>query len=147
MQISREADYAVRALIDVAQLPDGRMASTKEIAQRQVIPPATLAKIIHQLARKELLRTERGMYGGVSLGRSATKITLLEILTAIEGPLVLNSCIVYPQECPLNPTCAVHDVWQKAQEEMVRILGGTTLAEAVKRQKEKERAGGGKRKG
>ena len=71
MQITRQADYALRAIIFLARLDDGKKASTSKIARQQNIPPSFLAKIVSQLSVAGLIHTSRGAHGGVSLAKPA----------------------------------------------------------------------------
>ena len=137
MQLSREADYAVRAMVDVAGFPSGTKVSTKEISKRQLIPMQMLIKIIAQLAKNGLLHTQRGRGGGIFLGKASEGITLLEVIESIQGPIILNRCVKYPQKCPLSGVCAVHDVWCEAQKQLVELLRSVTIADIVRRHKEK----------
>src|SRR5512139_427392 len=93
MQITRQADYAVRAVLYLAQLGAEQRAATSQIAQEQSIPPSFLAKIVSQLSVAGLLQTSRGARGGVSLARSPEQISLLEVVEAIDGPILLNECV------------------------------------------------------
>src|SRR3972149_9341168 len=92
MQITRQADYAVRAVLYLAKNGDQRSA-TSRVAQEQRIPPSFLAKIISQLSIAGLLHTSRGARGGVTLAREPREITLLEVIEAIDGPILLNECV------------------------------------------------------
>ena len=139
MEISRRTDYGVRVILDLASRPGSQRASTKEIADRQNIPTPFLAKIISQLSLAELVITHRGAGGGVTLSRPASEISLLHVIEALEGPIRLNRCLIEPQACPQNGHCPVHDVWSKAQLELITLLDVTTfdsLAETA-RQKRK----------
>ena len=128
MQITRQADYAVRAVHYLAQLGSEQRAATSQIAQEQRIPPSFLAKIVSQLSVAGLLQTSRGARGGVSLARSADQISLLEVVEAIDDPILLNECVadhgsscVFGEECPMRP------VWCEAQVELVERLKATTF--------------------
>ena len=93
MQITRQADYAVRAVYHLSQLEPGERAATSQIAEEQQIPPSFLAKIVSQLSIAGLLQTSRGARGGVSLAKSPEEISLLEVVEAIDGPILLNVCV------------------------------------------------------
>ena len=80
MQITRQADYAVRAILHLAQVKNGVQISTSTIAKEQGIPPSFLAKIISQLSITGLLHTLRGAHGGVTLARDPKDITLSKSL-------------------------------------------------------------------
>jgi Rrf2 family protein len=129
MQLTRSADYAVRAMLDVTAQTGSEQgrARTHEIAQRQNIPPALLAKLVPLLVRAGLLDSQRGARGGLVLARPAPEISLLEIVEAIEGPIALNRCTATPAQCNEMEQCSVHPVWQKAQDYLVELLKATSL--------------------
>jgi Rrf2 family protein len=131
MQLTRSADYAVRAMLDIAEQCSqnkGR-ARTHLVAERQDIPPALLAKLVPLLVRSGLLNSQRGARGGLSLARPASEINMLEIVEAIEGPIAVNRCTATPAHCDKIDHCAIHPVWQKAQDYLVNLLKSTSLAE------------------
>ena len=115
MQITRQADYAVRAVLHLARTGDQRTA-TSMIAEEQHIPPSFLAKIISQLSIAGLLHTSRGARGGVTLAREAKDITLLEVIEAIDGPIQLNECVGDNGICSFDDSCPLRPVWCDAQE-------------------------------
>jgi len=130
MQITRQADYAVRAVLYLTQLGEDQRAATSQIAQDQQIPPSFLAKIVSQLSVAGLLQTSRGARGGVSLARSPEKISLLEVVEAIDGPILLNECVgnggcTFGEDCPMKP------VWCDAQLELVERLNTTTFDQFI----------------
>jgi Rrf2 family protein len=127
MQITRQADYAVRAVLYLVQLGPDRRASTSLIAQEQKIPSSFLAKIISQLSVAGLLQTTRGARGGVSLARPAENISLLEIVEAIDGPIFLNECVIGDGICPFGDTCPIRPIWRDAQAELIDSLRTTTF--------------------
>ena len=128
MQITRQADYAVRAVLYLARMGDGTRAPTSRIAQEQQIPPSFLAKIISQLSVAGMVQTSRGARGGVALAREPEKITLLDVVEAIDGPILLNECVGDPSTCVFGDDCPVHSVWCEAQAQLVRHLAGTSFA-------------------
>ncbi|MCK4740922.1 MAG: Rrf2 family transcriptional regulator [Anaerolineales bacterium] len=128
MQITRQADYAVRAVLFLSGLDNGRRAPTSEIARKQHIPPSFLAKIVSQLSVAGVVQTSRGARGGVSLARAADEISLLEVVEAIDGPIMLNECVFDANACVFGDDCPVQDVWCNAQETLVKTLRGTTFA-------------------
>ncbi len=128
MQITRQADYAVRAVLYLSGLDNGRRAPTSEIAQEQHIPPSFLAKIVSQLSVAGVVQTSRGARGGVSLARTSDEISLLEVVEAIDGPIMLNECVFDSNACVFGGNCPVQDVWCNAQETLVKTLRGTSFA-------------------
>jgi Rrf2 family protein len=136
MQLTRSADYAIRAVIDIAQQVQDQTerARTHEIAQRQDIPPALLAKLVPLLVRAGLLDSQRGARGGLALARPVSEINLLEIIEAIEGPISLNRCTVTYPQCDRIDHCPVYPVWKKAQQHLVDILQSTSLQDLLQDQ-------------
>jgi Rrf2 family protein len=130
MQITRQADYAVRAVLHLARNGEQRIA-TSTIAGEQRIPPSFLAKIISQLSIAGLLHTSRGARGGVTLARDAKDITLLEVVEAIDGPIQLNECVGENGTCSFDDDCPLRPIWCDAQEELVSKLKGTNFADML----------------
>src|SRR5689334_14117635 len=105
MQITRQADYAIRAVLYVSRVGIDERTATKEIAQKQHIPLSFLAKIIAQLSVAGLLQTTRGARGGVMLAKPANDISLLDVVEAIDGPILLNECAHDENACVLGQDC------------------------------------------
>jgi Rrf2 family protein len=128
MQITRQADYAMRAVLYLSKLGLDRRAATSQIAEEQHIPPSFLAKIVSQLSVAGLLQTSRGARGGVSLARSPEEISFLEVVEAIDGPILLNECVADGGSCVFGETCSLRPVFCEAQSELVNRLESTTFA-------------------
>ncbi len=131
MQITRQADYAVRAVLHLAQMKNSERAATSIVAKEQRIPPSFLAKIISQLSIAGLLHTSRGARGGVTLAREPKDITLLEVIEAIDGPIQLNECVGSDGLCTFDEGCPIKSVWCEAQEELVARLKKTDFGQLM----------------
>lgn len=131
MQITRQADYAVRAVLHLARMGNTERAATSTVAKEQNIPPSFLAKIISQLSIAGLLHTSRGARGGVTLAREPKDITLLEVVEAIDGPIQLNECVGNDGICTFEEECPIKPVWCSAQEELVQRLKSTNFAQLL----------------
>ncbi len=135
MQITRQADYAVRAMVYLAQLEaqaqeeDAKHAATGRIAQEKNIPPSFLAKIVSQLSVAGLLKTSRGAHGGVSLAKPAEAISLLDVIEAIDGPILLNDCVGDAMTCTYDDSCPLKPVWCDAQKMLVDHLSKANFAQ------------------
>lgn len=130
MQITKQADYAVRAMTYLAQLPPEERAATGRIAQEKSIPPSFLAKIVSQLSVAGLLQTSRGAHGGVSLAKAAKDITLLDVVEAIDGPILLNDCVnTHYTDCTYMEDCPLKTVWCDAQKQLVDSLSKANFAQ------------------
>jgi len=125
MQITRQADYAIRAVRFLSNLETGQRAATSKVAIDQHIPPSFLAKIISQLSIAGLLTTSRGARGGVSLARPSKDISLLDVVEAIDGPIYLNECVADNSMCVFDDDCPIKPVWCEVQKELVSKLSAT----------------------
>jgi Rrf2 family protein len=128
MQITRQADYAVRAVLYLARLGENERAATSQVAKQQHIPPSFLAKIISQLSIAGILHTSRGARGGVTLAHEPKEITLLEVIEAIDGPIMLNECVGEQGTCLFDESCPLRPIWCEAQSELVTRLKNTDFA-------------------
>jgi Rrf2 family protein len=132
MQITRQADYALRAMLFLSRLEPNVRAATSQIAEAQQIPPSFLAKIISQLSIAGLIHTSRGARGGVSLARSPEEISVLDVVESIDGPITLNECSHGSEGCPFGEDCPLQPLWCDAQSELVLKLKNTNFAELTK---------------
>lgn len=132
MQITRQADYAIRAVRYLSNQQKSKNVATSRIAKEMKIPASFLAKIISQLSITGLLNTSRGASGGVQLAREASEISLLDVVEAIDGPILLNECVSNPGKCEFAEDCAMHPIWTEAQDALVKRLGDTTFEKLKK---------------
>jgi Rrf2 family protein len=110
--VTREADYAVRCVVEVARA--GR-TSAAQVARVQGISPTFLGKIVQSLAKAGILATRRGVGGGMSLAQPIEDITLLQVIEAVEGPLRINDCLQSPTQCGLVHECPAYPFLNEAQ--------------------------------
>jgi Rrf2 family protein len=125
MQITRQADYAIRAVRYLAKNSSEDRISTAKVAKEMKIPASFLAKIISQLSIAGLLHTSRGARGGVSLAREARDISILDVVEAIDGPILLNECVGSNKPCNFEEDCLVHPIWLEVQQSLVKRLKET----------------------
>jgi Rrf2 family protein len=132
MQITRQADYALRAMLYLSRMEPETRAATSQIADIQQIPPSFLAKIISQLSIAGLIHTSRGARGGVSLARNPEDISVLDVVESIDGPIALNECTHGTGSCPFGEDCPLQPLWCGAQAELVQKLRNTNFAQLTK---------------
>ncbi len=132
LQLTRNGEYAVRAVLFLASRPPGRPVLITEISESQEVPKSYLSKIMQQLVHSGLVRSRRGINGGFTLARPAESITLKETIEAVEGPIHLNVCLIRKGECHRDDFCPVHPVWQEAQRRLSEVLDGKTMADLVR---------------
>jgi len=138
MQITRQTEYAIKTLIELAGVPYGELISSKKISGRHEIPEEFLHKTVQLLSRAGLVVTQRGVQGGVRLARPLEDITIADVIEAMEGPLALNVCLSPGYQCENMKTCQVRKVLAAAQSAMLQELRKKSLAEIVAAGKEAE---------
>ncbi len=121
MYVTRKADYAVRCVLLLAGEP-ARIFSAAEIAHSMSIPRSFLAKILQELSRGGIVRSTQGTRGGYRLSRDPSRINLLEVIEAVQGPSAANACAVDKRVCSLSRSCAVHPVWVSVRESVEKKL-------------------------
>ena len=132
LQLTRDGEYAVRAILFLASQPLGKISLISEISKVQDVPKSYLAKIMQHLVKVGLVNSRRGAKGGFFLARPADRITLRQTIEAVEGPIYLNVCLIRKGECPRDEICPVHPVWREAQEKLFSVLESKTMAQLAK---------------
>ena len=129
LQISRKIDYALRAMIHLAGLPTGKVATLQDLSLPLHMPREFLAKILKVLSAKGLVRSSRGAHGGYQLARPARDISFLEVIEAVEGPVQLNVCLDDKDRCDVSAGCTMYQVWKVGQDRMLEVYRRTSLAQ------------------
>jgi Rrf2 family protein len=127
MQITRTADYGVRIMTRLASAPFGTRMTVAELARASRSTVAFTGKILQRLVGARLVVSHRGFEGGFELARPADAITLLDIVTALDGKLCINECLPDGAGCDRTATCAARSVWQRAQDALAAVLGASSL--------------------
>ncbi|RKE23673.1 BadM/Rrf2 family transcriptional regulator [Streptomyces sp. TLI_171] len=132
MHISAKADYATRALVELA-CDTERPLTCEAMASSQEIPFRFLKSVVGDLRRAGLVRSQRGCEGGYWLGRPASDITLLDVVRAVDGELITLrgeplSGLAYP-----GPADALPEIWREVEERAGEVLAGTTVESLVRR--------------
>ncbi|BAS28582.1 RrF2 family transcriptional regulator [Limnochorda pilosa] len=130
MQLSRQADYAIRLLFELAVRP-GEVRDVRSIAAASGVPAAYGAKLIQSLARSGLVRTQRGARGGVWLNQKPEEVTLQQVVEAVEGPTVYARCLLWPRECPADRPCPMHDFLDGLSQAVSGYLSSVRLSDLV----------------
>jgi Rrf2 family protein len=132
MIYSRSAEYAIRAFVHLAQVPEGKYAMVKNIAEQEQIPAHFLAKILQQLARKGLLRSSKGPTGGFAMRVDPGEVRLLDIVEALDGLAPFQQCASGLAECNDDMPCSMHDSWVALRSRIMDYLGRNTIADLVR---------------
>ena len=135
--LSQKARYALRALIELARAGPEAQLTAGEISQRSDAPRKFLEAILLELARRHLIISRRGKFGGYSLAREAEQISFAEVIRVIDGPLALAPCASQTafrkcDDCEDLETCALRPALLRARDATAEVLEGYTLAEAAR---------------
>lgn len=134
--ISQKAQYAFRALIDLARAGEGGSRQIGEIAEAQGLPKKFLEQILLDLKHHGLVTSRRGKSGGYMLLRPADTMTFGEVLRIVEGPIAPLPCLsrtAYRRcdSCASERDCEIRQVFARVAEATRRVLDGTTIADAA----------------
>jgi len=132
LELGRRADYAVRAVVDLARHHQGgQRRKARVIAEEMDIPASYVPQILAELVRAGLVISLAGRDGGYQLARPTDEISLIEVIRAVEGDLGSRMCVLRSGPCRWDGVCAVHVPWGRAQNAMLDELAEITLAELV----------------
>jgi Rrf2 family protein len=131
MRMSAKAEYAVRAMTQLAAEPPGILIKTDDLAKAQGIPAQFLVDILSALRADRLVRSQRGRDGGYELARPADQISIADVLRCIDGPLASVRDIGLGDLPYSGPTAALTDVWRALRASMRAVLEDTTLSDVA----------------
>ena len=129
--MSAKAEYAVRAMTQLASVDGGGLVKTDDLAKAQGIPAQFLVDILSDLRSDRLVRSHRGRDGGYELARPATEISIADVLRCIDGPLASVRDIGLGDLPYSGPTKALTDVWRALRASKRSVLEKTTLADVA----------------
>ena len=128
LKLSKKADYGLIAVRHLAMRHLTGACSAKEIARAYGIPTELLAKILQKLVKRGLLASQQGADGGYALARDPATVTAFEVIKAIDGPLLITSCVTAHGDCSQAPTCTVKEPLSKVNEIIVNALNSVTIS-------------------
>ena len=128
LKLSKKADYGLIAVRHLAMRHLAGACSAKEIARTYGIPTELLAKILQKLVKRGLLISQQGAEGGYALARDPATVTAFEVIKAIDGPLLITSCVTAHGDCNQALTCTVKEPLGKVNEIIVKALNSVTIS-------------------
>ena len=132
LKLTKKADYGLIALRHLAVNSSDVSSSAKAIADCYGIPLPLLAKILQKLTKLGMLQSLPGTNGGYRLAREASRITALEVIRAIDGPIILTSCFTEHGECSHSEKCTVRTPLRKVHEGILNLLETITISDMSK---------------
>jgi Rrf2 family protein len=130
MIFTSTTEYAIRGLSELAcRCTPGRSLLLDELVTGTTLPRDFVAKIFQKLVKARILRSAKGRGGGFALARPAHEITLMHIVEAIEGPSLLDQCVVGLEKCNDTMPCPQHDLYKPIRQRLKDYMNTTTLAD------------------
>jgi len=128
MQLTRAADYGVRVMIQLTALASNGRVSLPDLAHATGAPESFLSKVLQSLARAGLITSRRGQQGGFHITPLGAAASMRDVIEALDGAICLNVCLSPGRSCSRKAHCPAHPVWIEAQQAMMQVLSGATIA-------------------
>ncbi|MEW5981545.1 MAG: Rrf2 family transcriptional regulator [Acidobacteriota bacterium] len=132
MQLTRAADFGVRAMVHLASLEPGTRVPLGALSAAADVSPAFLSKVLQRLVRAGYVSSRRGRTGGFALVPREISLTLLDIISALDGLPPLNDCLKTEDACLRRTWCGVYPVWQQAQAQLRALMAAASLDSLVR---------------
>lgn len=137
--LNQTAEYAMRAVVTIAEAPMEGSVGAARLATVLGIPQNYLSKTLHQLARAGILESTRGKLGGFRLARPADRIPLLDVVELFDDVTGKRTCLMGRATCSDHNACAAHARWKHVSEQIADFFRDTTVGDLVR-----ERQAGGR---
>lgn len=131
MLLSQRCEYAVRAALYLAAADRAGYVSVREISEALHIPQPFLAKTVQALTGAGIFTSMRGPTGGLALARAADRISVRDVVRAVDGDALFSTCVLGLPECGNRTPCPLHDQWAPARERIHRMFAEATLADTA----------------
>ncbi len=131
VRIAKLTDYGVVIMAFMASAPS-RLFQSREIAEHVAVALPTVAKLLKKLTQNKLLISHRGANGGYHLAHSPEKITIADLISALEGPIAITECNMGHDYCATATLCAVKTPWLQINQIITNALQSVTLSELIK---------------
>lgn len=129
LKLSKRADYALMAVNHLARHYGRGSCSARDMARQYRMPAGLLAKVLQRLAQKGLVRSQQGVNGGYVLAQTPEKVSALDVISAIDGPVQIVGCnTAAGGECEQVPTCTVKAPLQMVNQRILEALGELSVA-------------------
>lgn len=138
MKISTRGRYGLRIMVDLALHQQAGPVIMREISERQGITEKYLWQVINLLKSAGLVTSVRGAKGGYALAKSPSDVSVLEIISVLEGPVVVVDCVDSAESCERSSACVTREVWKRIENSLKQTMSGITLQELVEKQRAQE---------
>jgi len=135
MKLTKETEYALEGLACLALRPERTPMLAAELASAVGTSRAFMSKILQRRGGAEIVRGHRGNPRGYSLARAAERISVREVVEALEGDRIFERCIFWSEPCSENNPCPLHDVWKRVRPQVRRQLSELTVRDLARRER------------
>ena len=141
LKLSKKADYALIAVRHLATHRGDASQSASDIAEAYGISAPLLAKVLQRLAKNGLVSARHGSSGGYQLARNPNDISALDVINAVDGPVVITSCVTNHGNCDQSSTCTVREPLRRVNESIAQVLRSVTISQMTENAPEGELIG------
>jgi Rrf2 family protein len=131
MKITRACDYAMRALLYMANKPEGTVFMRSDLSRLSDVPDSFLGKILQNLAKSDILVSERGKRGGFRLEKAPDEISMYDVMLAVEGEIQITDCLSDSEYCTKVEYCKAHKKWLFIQDLFIEQLKEAKLKDLL----------------
>jgi len=126
--LSKKADYGLIAVKHLALHRGDHACSASEIAEEYGISATLMAKVLQKLAHKFIVAAKHGSSGGYQLSKEPSQISALDVISAIDGPVLITSCVTNHGDCDATQRCSVKEPLRRVNESILNVLSAVTIA-------------------
>ena len=127
-KLSKKADYGLIAVKHLAMHRTDHACSASEISEEYGISTTLMAKVLQRLAREGLVAAKHGSAGGYQLAKEPGQISALDVISAIDGPVLITSCVTSHGSCETTDRCSVREPLRRVNESILHVLSTVTIA-------------------
>jgi Rrf2 family protein len=128
-KLSKKADYGLIAVKHLALHRDQHACSASEISDEYGISATLMAKVLQRLARQGLVAAKHGSSGGYQLAKDPGRISALDVISAIDGPVLITSCVTSHGTCDATDRCSVREPLRRVNESILNVLSTVTISQ------------------
>lgn len=129
LKLSKKADYGLIALRHLALHHGDGACSAADIAREYGIPTQLMAKVLQRLARTGLVRAKHGSAGGYTLAKEPAHISVLDAISAVDGPQAITTCMTAHMDCKQNGLCSVREPLHQLNDSIMKLLAGMKISQ------------------
>ncbi|GAC1663001.1 MAG: SUF system Fe-S cluster assembly regulator [Candidatus Acidiferrum sp.] len=135
-KLSKKADYALIAVKHLATHRGQHACSANEVAEEYGISATLMAKVLQKLAHHSLVAAKHGASGGYQLAKDPEQISALDVISAIDGPVLITSCVTNHGNCDATEKCSIREPLRRVNESILQVLSTVTISQMSDEQHE-----------